>query len=179
MRDGKSRKLLRDVSVKTRDGAWLLLVYQLPVASSAARIRVWLKLEDLGALEIKKSVYLLPKSHQALSEMKIIKSEIIASKGQANVFAADSLDSVSRDEAVTSFREARRRDYLSLRSDSVWMLHLWKASPRDPTKKSRERILRLLRKRFSRIEAIDFFRASGREGTAVALAALGRFLAKL
>ena len=39
---------------------WLLLVHQLPPTPSNLRVRTWRRLQELGAVAIKQSVYVLP-----------------------------------------------------------------------------------------------------------------------
>ena len=39
---------------------WLLLVHQLPPKPTNLRVRVWRKLQQLGAVVVKNSIYILP-----------------------------------------------------------------------------------------------------------------------
>ena len=39
---------------------WLLLVLQLPAQPSNARVKTWRRLQQLGAISVKHSVYALP-----------------------------------------------------------------------------------------------------------------------
>ncbi|HWC77549.1 MAG TPA: Chromate resistance protein ChrB, partial [Blastocatellia bacterium] len=40
--------------------AWILLVHQLPPKPTNLRVRVWRKLQQIGAVAVKNSVYVLP-----------------------------------------------------------------------------------------------------------------------
>ena len=95
--------------------AWLLLVHQLPARPSNARVKTWRRLQKLGALAVKNSVYVLPNSPQAREDLEWIKAEIMAMKGQATVFAAESVDSLSGEEIVAAFRSARHQDFEAIR----------------------------------------------------------------
>ena len=48
---------------------WLLFVHQLPARPSNLRVRTWRRLQQLGALPIKQSVYVLPDSAIALRQI--------------------------------------------------------------------------------------------------------------
>src|SRR5437899_2730546 len=45
--------------------AWLLLVHQLPPRPSHVRVKTWRRLQELGAIALKNSVYVLPNSDPA------------------------------------------------------------------------------------------------------------------
>lgn len=158
--------------------AWLLLVHQLPAQPSNVRVKVWRRLQNLGALPVKNSVYVLPNSAQAQEDFQWLKTEIEALKGQATVFAANSVDSLSAEELVSAFRRARQQDYDRLRRDAEKLLARARTGqPRTSLLRRRwQRNARLLRERYSQIEAIDFFQAPARPTAAAALAQLERFL---
>ena len=46
------------------EGRWLLLIHQLPPKPDYFRVKVWRRLQRLGAVAIKNSVYVLPKNEQ-------------------------------------------------------------------------------------------------------------------
>jgi hypothetical protein len=156
-----------------RQPAWLLLVHQLPTRPSNARVKTWRRLQKLGALALKSSAYVLPNSPQAREDFEWIKAEIVAMKGQAMVFAADNLDSLSAEELVAGFRSARQRDYDQLR---VWVTRLLDRSARRGARVQQgqrlERTARLMRQRLAEIEAVDFFKAEGSDEAAAALVEL-------
>jgi len=152
---------------------WLLLAHQLPTRPSNVRVKTWRRLQKLGALALKSSAYVLPNSPQAREDFEWIKVEIIAMKGQAMVFAADNVDALSAHELVAGFRSARKRDYGEL---CVWVNRLRHRAARRGSKLQEgqrvERTTRLMRQRLAEIEAIDFFKAEGRNEAAVAIAEL-------
>jgi DNA-binding transcriptional regulator PaaX len=49
----------------TTDGRWLLLIHQIPPKPGYLRVKAWRRLQRLGAVALKNSVYVLPKSEQA------------------------------------------------------------------------------------------------------------------
>src|SRR5437868_3487403 len=98
--------------------AWLLLVHQLPPRPSNVRVKTWRRLQGLGAIALRNAVYVLPNTNPCREDFEWIKSEIEGMRGEATVFAADSIDSFSNDEVVTGFRQAREADYAELDRDA-------------------------------------------------------------
>jgi len=159
--------------------AWLLLVYQLPTRPSNARVKTWRRLQKVGALPVKNSVYVLPNSPQAHEDLEWIKAEITAMKGQGTVFAADSVNSLSSEEIVAAFRSARRQDFQAIRREAAKLLAGGRRSRtlRDPLQRRLERAARVLRERWNELVSIDFFGAPGRDEAAAALDELEQQLA--
>src|SRR5712692_9293086 len=93
----------------SRHPVWLSLVYQLPSRPSNARVKTWRRLQKLGARAIRNSAYVLPNSPQAREDFEWLKAEIAAMKGQADVFAADTLDALSEDEIMSDFRRGSQQ----------------------------------------------------------------------
>ena len=60
---------------------WLLLIHQIPPKPSYFRVRIWRRLQQVGAVAVKQSVYVLPKSQQALEDFGWILKEIAEGGG--------------------------------------------------------------------------------------------------
>jgi hypothetical protein len=101
-----------------------------------------------------------------------MKNEIVSAKGQASVFETDTLDSAEDARIVAAFREARKKDFEALRR------HIQKASLSREASGAigARRVLRGLGDELARLQAKDFFGATGGEQAAAALAALQRRL---
>src|SRR5262245_38271351 len=80
---------------------WLLLVHQLPATPSNLRVQTWRRLQQLGALPIKQTVYVLPDTPESREDFEWLKAEITGAGGEASVFAADAVDAWS-DEALVA-----------------------------------------------------------------------------
>jgi hypothetical protein len=156
------------------DSRWLLLGHQLPTGSSNARVKTWRRLQQVGAVPARNSVYVLPNTDQCREDFEWIRSEIVALGGEATVFAADAISEGGTDDIVLAFRRAREQEYRALKTDIDRLLPTGKGKRRSgPTRDGQaSRTLRGLRGRFSAIERIDFFDAPARSETAASLAAL-------
>jgi hypothetical protein len=155
------------------DHRWLLLGHQLPTRSSNARVKTWRRLQQVGAVPARNSVYVLPNTDQCREDFEWIRSEIVALGGEATVFAADAISEGGTDDIVLLFQRTRDEDYRSLEGE---IDRLGKAKRRLGSRKNGQagRALRMLRDKLSAIERIDFFNAPARRKTANALAALER-----
>jgi hypothetical protein len=45
--------------------AWLVLLYQAPTHPSSARVRIWRRLQEMGAVQVRQAAYVLPNRDQA------------------------------------------------------------------------------------------------------------------
>ena len=55
---------------------WLLLIHQLPAKPAYLRVKVWRRLQTLGAVAVKNAVYALPASEQAQEDFEWLLREI-------------------------------------------------------------------------------------------------------
>lgn len=157
---------------------WLLLGHQLPTRSSNARVKTWRRLQQIGAVPARNSVYVLPNTDQCREEFEWIRSEIVALGGEATVFAADAISAGGNEDIEGVFRRTREQEYRALKAEIDRRLPRRKGPRRSPAAPSSgNRLLRSFRDRFKAIERVDFFHAPGRVEAASALAALERAVA--
>ena len=93
---------------------WILLVHQLPPKPTNLRVRIWRKLQKLGAVAIKNSVYVLPASEQAYEDFQWLKQEIESAGGEAAVFRAGSVEGATDREIIAAFRKTRDEEYAAI-----------------------------------------------------------------
>lgn len=155
---------------------WLLLIQQLPTRPSRARLKTWRRLQQIGSVVLKNSVYVLPHTAQAREDFEWLAAEIRASSGQASILVAEALTAEQETEICEAFRRARGGDYDSVRLEARELArkipHRLSGAARQPIQRS----LKALRDEFARIQAIDFCGAPTR---AVAEEALDALAAKL
>ena len=90
---------------------WILLVHLLPPKPTSLRVRTWRKLQKLGALPVKNSVYVLPFDEKTHEDFQWLKQEIESSGGEATVFRAASVEGATDEELVSAFRKGRDEEY--------------------------------------------------------------------
>src|SRR5215212_5838929 len=97
---------------------WLLLLPQLPPHPSSLRVRVWRRLQQIGAVAVKNAAYALPDTETALEDMTWLQQEIIDAGGGALLLRAQCLGSADA-EIVQLFREERDREYQKLAGEAA------------------------------------------------------------
>jgi hypothetical protein len=141
--------------------SWLLLLHQLPAKPAYARVKLWRRLQALGAVAIKNAVYALPAGSQTQEDFAWALKEITGAGGEGIIVEARLVDGLS-DEAVRAlFNSAREADYRALAKEL-----------RALGKEAATTQVARLRGEAARIAAIDFFGANGREDVEARLAAL-------
>jgi hypothetical protein len=154
-------------------GGWLLLVHQLPPRPTNIRVRIWRRLQDVGAVALKNSVYVLPASEQSREDFEWIKVEIQELKGEASVFVVNSIDAFSNDEVVAAFRQARETDYADLMRDAELAAGGGDKRKTGGRQTLAHRVARL-RERLSRLDAVAFFPPTNRDAAAAAVSRVER-----
>src|SRR5262245_13058590 len=96
---------------------WVLLIHLLPPKPTNLRVRIWRKLQKLGAVAIKNSVYVLPATEKAHEDFQCLKREIGSAGGEASVFKAASVEDATEQELVAAFREARDTEFAAIAAD--------------------------------------------------------------
>ncbi len=143
---------------------WLLLTHQLPPHPAYLRVKIWRRLQSIGAVAIKKSVYVLPYSDDALEDLLWTAKEIEAGKGEALVCEARMLQGATDGQLRAQFDAVREADYAALVEEGKGAKRLVaKRRPSQQDLQSAEAAVKRLRKRFAEVAAIDFFGAGGRQ----------------
>jgi hypothetical protein len=93
---------------------WLVLVHQLPARPSSLRVRVWRRLQAIGAVPLRGAAYVLPNRSEPREDLAWIAGEVRALGGQASLLAAASLDDGGDAALVRDFQAARAGGYRSL-----------------------------------------------------------------
>jgi hypothetical protein len=151
---------------------WLLLIHQIPPRPNYLRVKVGRRLQALGAVAVKNSVYVLPRGDQALEDFQWVRREIVAGRGEATIGEARFLEGHSDADVEALFKAAREGDYSSLASEARDLERAVARRARRASLESSRAMLGRLRKRLSEIQAIDFFDAPGREAAEALLAGL-------
>jgi hypothetical protein len=142
---------------------WLLLAHQLPAKPSNARVKTWRRLQEVGAVPVRNSVYVLPNTEACREDFEWIRAEIVALGGGATVFESDAVDRSADLEIEDAFRRARDADYVQLAKDAKTI-----------RKTVDRRGIRAVSERLAAIRRIDFFHAAAGDRAADAVAALER-----
>jgi hypothetical protein len=149
---------------------WLLLIHQLPPHPAYLRVKIWRRLQGMGAVAVKGAVYALPLDDQTQEDFRWLVREIVACGGEASLCEARFVDGISDQQVRALFDAARDADYEGIRKEAVALTDEIAAQP-ERQGEVRRQIARL-RRQLTQVAAIDFFGASRREAAEAALSAL-------
>ncbi len=150
---------------KVREPGWLLLIHQIPPKPNYFRVKIWRRLQKLGAVGIKNSVYALPSSDQAQEDLNWVLREIVEGGGDASLVEARLIEGLNDEQVKEMFRAARDADCLAVAEEAREVARALPRKGEVPEEKRGdiEAALARLQKRIADIAAIDFFHARSRE----------------
>ena len=126
-------------------------------------MKVWRRLQGIGAVAVKNAVYALPATPEAQEDFEWLLREIVQGGGEAIVCEARLVEGLTDQEVRALFDRARDEDYEELAKE---LRALTAALGDDPPAEHRAEVkaqLARLKARLAQITAIDFFGADGRE----------------
>jgi hypothetical protein len=98
--------------------SWLLLIHQLPAKPAYLRVKIWRRLQDIGAIAVKNAVHALPMNEETQEDFEWLLREIREGGGEAFVCEARLIDGLSDEEVRTLFDRARDADYAELTKEA-------------------------------------------------------------
>jgi len=153
---------------------WLLLIHQLPTKPAYFRVKIWRRLQGIGAVAVKSSVYALPASAETQEDFQWLVKEIAAGGGEAMVCEARLVDGLTDAQARALFDAARDTDYAAIAEDARAITAALDAEASGEKRAEARSQTGRLRRRLADIVSLDFFEATGRvvaEGLIVELEA--------
>ena len=151
---------------------WLVLIHQIPPRPAYLRVKVGRRLEALGAVAVKNSVYVLPRTEQALEDFQWVRREIVEGGGEASVCQASFVEGLRDDSVEALFQAARGADYEALAREARALRSMASRKGGKPRAETIGSSLARLRKRTADVVAVDFFGAGGRSAVEALLAAI-------
>ena len=99
--------------------AWLLLIYQLPPQPAYFRVKIWRRLQAMGAVAIKGAVYALPWDDQTQEDFRWLVQEIVSGGGEVALCEARFVDGLSDQQVRALFDVARDADYEAIAKEAA------------------------------------------------------------
>lgn len=150
----------------TNDSAnWLALLHQLPAKPPYLRVKIWRRLQAIGAVPLKNAAHVLPRNERNEEAFRDLLEEIVASGGEATLLASELVAGQSDSDVRALFDAARDADYAEIAEAARRLIDTGPASGQDIAK---------LQKRMDEVGRLDFFAAHGRQEAEAALAELDR-----
>jgi hypothetical protein len=142
---------------------WLLLIHQLPAKPAYFRVKIWRRLQGLGAVAVKNAVYALPANEQTQEDFEWLLKEIVEGGGEAMVCEARLIGGLSDQEVRALFNAARDDDYEALAKEARLLAEIPATEMTAAQKTEARTRFAKLKSRSLEIVAIDFYGANGRE----------------
>lgn len=136
---------------------WLFFSFSVPAKLQGFRVKIWRKINLLGAVQIKNSIYVLPATDHHQEQLTWMSKETDEQGGEFLIIAHGKLLNFSDAQIAAAFAQARDADYQTLGEEIRSVL----SSVRSPDTPA---LLRKLEKRLEVIQSIDFF-PSGKGGS--------------
>jgi hypothetical protein len=145
--------------------SWLALLHQLPAKPPYLRVKIWRRLQAIGAVPLKNAVHVLPPTKESEAAFRDLMEDISKSGGEAILIRAQLLAGQTDGEVRALFDAARDADYADIADTARRLIETGPASGSDIAK---------LQRRLEEVERLDFFGAHGRQQADAALTELDR-----
>src|SRR5712692_6908470 len=153
--------------------AWLVLSYTLPAQSrSSARVTVWRRLKQLGAVAVAGGAQVLPARDECEEAFQWLSQEIRQAKGEAVAMRVEQFTGLTDGQLIDLFQAARAADYAELETDFKQLEQALKSKDRFRLPEALER----LRRKHAAIAQIDYFESPAGALLATRLAKIERAL---
>ena len=159
-----------------KNNKWLVLSFSLPAKSQAIRVKVWRRLQAIGAIQAKNSLYVLPANVAHTEHFTWLAKEVEEAEGEALFFETEAIRNLDDQAIMDTFARERDAEYAAL--DEELHAALAQARGKDLATLDRE-LLSTRRKCGRRLEAIrsrDFFPSGKGVRTAALLHELSALL---
>src|SRR3954463_13312358 len=95
----------------TTGARWILFMPTIPARPASVRVRIWRRLQAIGAVNLRGAVYVLPNREECVELFEWLARELTGLGGQASLCEGRFLDELTDDDIESRFVEARNADY--------------------------------------------------------------------
>ena len=136
----------------TEVGKWLLLIHQIPPKPDYFRVKVRRRLQRIGAVALKNSVYALPNIDETMEDFQWLRRAVVDEGGEATLCSASFVEGMNDRELESMFRAQTDAEYGEI-ADAA------RAAVEAPSAAD----IRRLRRQLAETAKRDFFHAAGAE----------------
>ena len=142
---------------------WMLLLHQLPAKPAYLRVKIWRRLQALGAVAVKNAVHALPASEHSHEDFEWLLKEILDAGGEAVICEAQLIDGLTDADIRGLFNAARDQDYADIATESRALSARLAETPATESRAELKAQFARIKNRHAQIVGIDFFDAGGRQ----------------
>jgi hypothetical protein len=104
---------------------WLLLLHQIPRKPEYLRVKVWRRLQRLGAVAIRNALYALPRSEERNEDLQWVMREIVSGGGEATLVEANLVQGLRDDQVLDNGLEVTAlHNHFFWDSPKVMFMHI-------------------------------------------------------
>jgi len=131
--------------------SWLGFILQMPLKPAYHRVKIWRRLCDLGAINLKSAIYLLPKASTTFEDLQWVKRETESLGGEGVIIDLHFLEGITDKDIQALFVQERDADYKKL---------LHEIGPPSGEKSSPQSFKRIqkMKRKWESIANIDFLK---------------------
>jgi hypothetical protein len=86
---------------------WLVFVHQLPAHPSNGRVKIWRRLQQVGAIALKNAVHVLPESAQSREDFEWLREAVLALDGEASIFTVSKMSQADERYLLNALKEQK------------------------------------------------------------------------
>ena len=116
IRPNREKRAVSSVASAGLEGRWLLLLHQIPAKPDYLRVKIWRRMQRIGAVAVKNAAWALPASADAMEDFQRLIREIEADGGDALLCEARFLTGLSEDQAAALAQAFKHSDAAVRRS---------------------------------------------------------------
>jgi hypothetical protein len=167
----------KDAHTPTNGARWVLFMPTIPAKPASVRVKIWRRLQAIGAIGLRGSVYALPNREECVEVFEWVSRELRELGGQASICEGRFLDGSTDDDIERRFIDVRNADYAEVADAAKQLMKKLEAKRIPPERISQitDQHAKLVH-RLGEITAIDFLHVPGRESAEGMLAAVARAL---
>jgi hypothetical protein len=138
---------------------WLIFSYTIPAKNPNVRVKTWRRLQTMGAVQLKSSLYVLPFSETNYEHLQWLAKEVEELGGEAVFFQCVAVENVTEAQIKVLFGKARDGDYSRLDEEIRAFLASYegRALKHEEAVRDFQTGLKKFTRRFRAIQEIDFF----------------------
>ncbi len=97
-----------------RKVSWLIFFYSVPSKPSGCRVKIWRRLAQIGAIQLKGSVYILPCNELNYEFFQWLVNEVVGMRGEAAFLKGEQIETLNEQEVIELFIKQSEKDYSNL-----------------------------------------------------------------
>src|SRR5215468_12240366 len=104
----------KDRHAPSNGARWVMFMPSIPAKPASIRVKIWRRLQAIGAVGLRGSLYALPNREECVEVFEWVARELRELGGQASICEGRFLDESTDDEIERRFIDARSADYAEI-----------------------------------------------------------------